>query len=96
MSVVKYTTSIYDASDGVKRSSQLIRDEGEAMYGQLKDMCSSGALTGMTSEAVEASWVRWQAACDDLATQEETFATKMSQNTQNVFDVDRQSSGYFV
>jgi hypothetical protein len=96
MSNLRYTPAIDAAGDEVIRCGETIKLAGDDMYGCLLNMCDSGQLTGEgVEQALRASQARWNAACSEFATAEQTFGTRVKDAYSNMIATDMRYASYF-
>jgi hypothetical protein len=95
--VLRYTDSIDMAGDDVITASDRIRQAGEDMYQHLRNLVSSGQLTGQgIATELEASQTRWNTACDEFATAEQDFGVKTKDAHVNMMAADMRGGSYIA
>lgn len=94
---MRYTDSIDMAGDDVISCADRIRQAGDDMYAHLRNLVSSGQLTGDgIATALEQSQTRWNNACSEFAQAEQEFGTKTKDAYVNMMAADQRGGSYIA
>jgi uncharacterized protein YukE len=95
--MIRYTDAIDTAGDDVITCADRIRTAGQDMYDNLRNLISSGQLTGEgIATALDESQTRWNSACDEFAQAEQDFGTKTKDSYANMMAADHRGAGYIA
>lgn len=93
---LRYTDSIDAAGDDVITSADRIRQAGDDMYQHLRNLVSSGQLTGDgIATSLNESQERWNNACNEFAVAEQRFGQTTKESYVNMMAADVRGGGYF-
>lgn len=93
--VIKYNmAAIQNASGGVTNCADRMREIGETLFTELKQILGD-RFTGATASALEQCHLDWDRKCGEFITAEQAFAERVAQAAENMDLTDRAGAARF-